>query len=113
MPDCIFCQIVEGKSPAEVEYEDTQILAFWDVHPHAPIDILVIPKKHIDSLTALKENEANLAGKMLWVAKTVAEKKRLEAGYRLVINCGQHAGQVVNHLHLHLLGGKSLGPMVS
>ena len=110
--NCIFCKIASKESPAEIEYEDADVIAFWDVHPKAPTHILIIPKKHIPSLNELSEVDYGLVAKMIAAAKMVASKKNLEQdGYRLCINNGSSSGQVVNHLHMHLLGGKKLAQM--
>lgn len=110
MENCIFCQIATKESPADLEYEDSEVVAFWDVNPKAPVHILIVPIKHIPSITMLSETDAPLIGKMVMVAKHLAEKKGIaEDGYRLVFNAGRHSGQVVDHIHLHLLGGKILG----
>lgn len=110
MDNCIFCGIASKQSPAELEYEDGEIVAFGDISPKAPVHILIVPKKHISSVTELKPEDAPLIGKMVMVAKQLAVKKGIsEDGYRLVFNAGKHSGQVVDHIHLHLLGGKVLG----
>jgi histidine triad (HIT) family protein len=112
MDECIFCKIVNGKSPAEIEYEDTEILAFRDINPSAPTHILIIPKKHIGSLNDITEADESLMGKILLAVKQIAQKRNLvDNGYRVVINCGPNAGQIVNHLHFHLLGGKKFSGM--
>lgn len=102
---CIFCHIIERRLPAEIIYEDKEITIFKDVNPAAPVHLLIVPKKHIDSLNALKEKDADLIKKMVLVAKMIAEKQGIQNGYRLMINNGREAGQVVYHLHMHLLGG--------
>lgn len=110
MEKCIFCAIGSKQSPAELEYEDAEIVAFRDINPKAPTHILIVPKKHITSVTELTDQDAPLVGKMILVAKRLAEEKGIsEDGYRLVMNAGKHSGQVVDHIHLHLLGGKILG----
>ena len=110
MENCIFCQIASKESPADLEYEDSEVVAFWDVNPKAPVHILIVPVKHIPSIAVLSETDTPLIGKMVIVAKHLAEKKGIsEDGYRLVFNAGHHSGQVVDHIHLHLLGGKILG----
>ena len=107
--DCIFCQIAKGESPAEVEYEDPEIIGFWDINPKAPVHILIVPKKHIESVEEIKEEDLSMFGKMFVAARAIAHKKNLpENGYRLVINYGRNSGMVIEHLHLHLLGGKPL-----
>ena len=110
MDTCIFCGIASKQSPGELEYEDDEIVAFRDINPKAPVHILIVPKKHISSVTELTEDDAPLIGKMVLVAKKLAVEKGIsEDGYRLVMNAGKHSGQVVDHIHLHLLGGKILG----
>ncbi len=107
--DCIFCQIVDGKIPGDILYQDGEVLAFRDINPQAPVHLLIIPKKHIASLAELTEKEIPLMGRMVSVANQLAEGEDVsESGYRLVINCGKEGGQLVPHLHLHLLGGRQL-----
>ena len=109
---CIFCDIAQGKSPANIEYQDDRVIAFWDIQPKAPVHVLVVPKDHIRSINEALDVHAELLGWMQLVARRVAEKKNLTGdGYRLVINSGRHSGQIVDHLHLHLLGGRQLGAM--
>lgn len=112
VPSCIFCEIGQRKSPAEIEYEDDLIVAFWDTNPQAPVHILISPKEHIKSLVDMDMTHADLLGKMVVAAKQLAEKKKIDQnGYRIVINTGPHSGQIVEHFHIHLLGGKELGPL--
>ena len=106
--DCIFCKIARGEIPANKVYEDEEFVAFRDINPQAPTHILVIPKKHIESLSDVKEEDRELLGKLLWVAKKVAQELNLKKGYRLVINTGPDGGQEVLHLHVHLLGGRAM-----
>lgn len=107
--DCIFCDIVAGKIPSEIIYQDEEVVAFRDINPQAPTHLLIIPKKHIPSLTHLSEAELPLIGHMVNVANQLAKKEGIfEKGYRLAINCGEQGGQLVPHLHLHLLGGRRL-----
>ena len=107
--DCIFCQIVDGKIPSDTVYQDDEVLAFRDINPRAPVHLLVIPKKHVASLNQLTEKEMPLMGRMVSVANQLAKREGIsESGYRLVINCGREGGQLVPHLHLHLLGGRQL-----
>ncbi|WP_411814519.1 histidine triad nucleotide-binding protein [Dehalococcoides mccartyi] len=107
---CIFCQIVKGEIPAQIVYKDEDLVAFKDINPQSPVHILIIPRRHIANLTELDEADSELAGKMILLAgKLVREMDISESGYRLVINSGREGGQVVNHLHLHLLGGRQLG----
>ncbi len=109
MEDCVFCKIVAGKLPSKVVYQDDEILAFHDIHPMAPTHILIIPKKHTPSLAELPDAEACLIGVMTKVANRLAMEAGIaEKGYRLVISSGREGGQVVPHLHMHLLGGRRL-----
>ncbi len=114
MADCIFCKIVNKEIPATVVYEDEDIFAFNDINPHAPIHVLVIPKKHIASLAEVSAEDGELLGKIQLAAVRIAELLGIEkAGYRLLTNSGPDSGQEVAHLHYHLLGGKFLGPFWS
>ena len=107
--DCIFCQIVAGKVPSEILYRDEEVIAFRDINPQAPIHLVIIPKKHIPSLADLSEAESSLIGHMVNTANQLARKEGIsEDGYRLAINCGKEGGQLVPHLHMHLLGGQKL-----
>lgn len=107
--DCIFCQIAAGKVPSNILYQDEEVIAFRDINPLAPTHLLIIPKRHIPSLAHLSEAELSLIGHMVDVANQLAKKEGIaEKGYRLVINCGEQGGQLVPHLHMHLLGGKRL-----
>ncbi len=111
--DCIFCKIADGEIPGDVVYRDEEIIAFRDISPQAPTHILVIPRKHIDSLTQLDEADYHLIGKIVKVANQLAEEEGVaEKGYRVAINCGKQGGQAVPHLHLHLLAGRQLRPTV-
>ncbi len=108
---CIFCDIGAGKSPANIEFEDNKVIAFWDVDPKSPIHILITPKDHL-TWKDLSVNYLSTLGWMDVIASRIAEKKNLsEDGYRLVLNNGPHGGQIVEHIHLHLLGGRQLGAM--
>ena len=107
MAACVFCEIVARRSPANIEYEDDEILAFQDIYPKAPIHLLVIPKRHVESVMTLVPEDAPLVGRMVLAAKRIGEARGLaERGYRLAIHCGPEGGQVVYHLHLHFLGGR-------
>ena len=107
--DCIFCQIASGKLAAEIRYQDAEVVAFKDINPQAPVHLLIIPKRHIPSLAELTEVDLPLMGQLVQVANQLAEEEGLvENGYRLAINYGKWGGQVVPHLHLHLLGGRAL-----
>ncbi len=107
--DCIFCQIVAGKVPSEILYQDEEVIAFRDINPQAPIHLVIIPKRHIPSLTHLSEEDLPLMGRMVNIANQLAKREGIaESGYRLAINCGKEGGQLVPHLHMHLLGGRRL-----
>jgi len=105
--DCLFCKIAAGEIPSQKVYEDEDVLAFSDISPVAPLHVLIIPKKHIESLAALSDDDSLLASKMLFCARDIAREKGFaEDGYRVVTNCGARAGQSVKHIHLHLLAGR-------
>jgi len=110
LKDCIFCKIAGGEIPAEVVYEDEQVVAFNDLNPVAPVHILLIPRLHIPSFDDIKPEHKELMGHLAWVAGELARQKNInEGGYRLIMNCGRDGGQEIFHLHFHLLGGKPLG----
>ncbi|MBA7636302.1 Purine nucleoside phosphoramidase [subsurface metagenome] len=107
--DCIFCKIVAGEIPSEFLYQDEEVIAFRDINPIAPTHLLIVSKKHIPSLLHLTDAEAPLIGHMVTVANQLAREHGVaDSGYRLVINCGKEGGQLVPHLHMHLLGGRVL-----
>jgi histidine triad (HIT) family protein len=106
--DCLFCKIAAKKIPAKMVYEDSQIFAFEDIGPKAPIHLLICPRKHIASLADATDDDQSALGKMQIVAAKLARERNLAGGYRTVINTGPDAGQSVSHVHLHLLGGRSL-----
>jgi len=106
--NCLFCKIVEGSIPSTAVYQDEQCYAFADLHPQAPVHVLVAPLEHIASLAEGEEGDRALFGHLLWVAAQIARAKGLARGYRVVINTGPDGGQTVDHLHVHLLGGRSL-----
>lgn len=108
MTDCIFCKIIAGEIPSKKAYEDEEILAFYDITPHAPIHILVVPKQHIESLDAITAETAPIVGKIALVIKKIAGEQGLDKGYRVITNIGEHGAQSVKHLHFHILGGKQL-----
>ena len=109
MSDCLFCKIVEGTIPARKVFEDESVIAFHDIQPQAPVHLLVIPKKHIASMNDCQADDAALLGHTLLSAQRVAKEAGLaDSGYRLVNNCGSDAGQVVFHIHWHILGGEKL-----
>ncbi|MBC8117849.1 MAG: histidine triad nucleotide-binding protein [Candidatus Saccharimonas sp.] len=105
----IFQKIIDREIPADIVYEDDQSLAFRDIHPQAPTHVLIIPKRRIPSLATATDEDAALLGHLLLVARKLAGQFGLTNGYRAVVNCGPDGGQSVDHLHVHLLGGRALG----
>jgi len=103
--DCLFCKIINKEIPADIVYEDEKFLAFKDINPQAPIHVLIIPKKHIPSVDHLEVNDKDLMGELILIAQKIAREKKLK-GYKLIINVGREGGQVIDHLHLHLLSGR-------
>ncbi|MEN1727889.1 MAG: histidine triad nucleotide-binding protein [Pseudomonadota bacterium] len=109
MPDDLFLKIVNREIPADIVFENDEILAFRDVNPQAPTHILIIPKRRIPTINDLQDDDALLTGRMILAAREIAASEGLaEDGYRLVFNCNGHGGQTVFHIHLHLLGGRPL-----
>lgn len=107
--DCLFCKIIAGEIPSVKVYEDEDLYAFRDIDPKAPTHILVIPKKHIDSVNQLDEENVHIVSKAFMTLKTLAVQEGIdESGYRIVVNTLKDGGQSVGHLHFHLLGGRSL-----
>jgi histidine triad (HIT) family protein len=112
MGDCIFCKIIEGTIPSKKVYEDDLVLAFHDIQPAAPVHILLIPKKHFASMNDATGEDWEIIGHLHKVAQQVAKEQGVdESGYRLVNNCGPNAGQIVFHLHYHLIAGAKLAPL--
>jgi histidine triad (HIT) family protein len=110
MSDCLFCRIIDGEIPSDVIYESDTALAFRDINPQAPTHVLVIPRKHVSTINDIGEDDQPLVGSLFTAAKEIAATEGLaDDGYRVVMNCGEGAGQSVFHIHLHLLGGRSLG----
>lgn len=109
MQNCLFCKIVNKEVPAEIVYEDDKFIAFNDIKPVTPVHLLIIPKKHIPSINHLELRDKELIGGLFLVTQKIARAERVDkTGYRLIFNIGKDAGQTVDHLHLHLLGGKKL-----
>jgi len=107
--DCIFCKIIEGKIPSQIVYKDEKIIAFRDIHPMAPVHLLIVPTQHIAQVNDVTVGDECSMGHLFTTARLLAEKEGIaEGGYRLVVNTGNQAGQSVQHLHMHLLGGKTL-----
>ena len=113
MNDCLFCKIIKGEIPSNKVYEDDEILAFHDINPATPIHILVVPKKHIESLAHLEKEDEVLVGKIYGVINKIAEEQGFkDEGFRVIVNCGENGGQEVMHLHFHILAGKRLGEKI-
>ena len=109
----IFGKIIRGEAPADIVFQDELVTAFRDINPAASTHILIVPNKYIPTVNDVQEEDEQLLGRMIRVAKQLAEQEGIaENGYRLIINCNQHGGQEVYHLHLHLIGGRPLGPMI-
>lgn len=107
--DCIFCKIAAGAFDTQFVYQDEELVAFRDINPQAPIHILIIPRRHIPQIRQLQGSDEKLVGRMILTAIEIAEQEQIaESGYRIVINCGENGGQEVDHIHLHLLGGRKM-----
>lgn len=108
MSNCIFCKIASKEISADIVYEDDNMIAFNDIDPQAPVHVLIIPKKHIESMDTVSQNDCVLLGDILYKVKEIAASVGLENGYRIVNNCGEDGLQTVKHLHFHLLGGRKM-----
>lgn len=109
MSNCIFCKIATGDIPATILYQDDLVVAFDDINPQAPIHKIIIPRKHIATLNEVTNQEASLVGHMLHTASTIAKQLNIaDNGYRVLMNCNNHGGQTVFHIHAHLLGGRQM-----
>ena len=110
MTDCLFCKIRDGEIKGDIVYQDDDVLAFNDVNPQAPVHVLIIPKKHIPTVNDVTAEDENVMGKLFAAAKTIAAQLGVsDDGYRLVVNCNETAGQVVFHIHMHMLAGRNMG----
>lgn len=110
MEDCIFCKIIKGEIPSEKLYEDENVLAFYDINPEAPIHFLVIPKKHLENVNEITEDNSDLVGKIFVVINKLTKELGIDkTGFRVISNTGEDGGQTVKHLHFHVLGKKKLG----
>ena len=110
MSECLFCRIIEGEIPSTKVYENEYVYAFEDINPVAPVHVLIVPKKHIDSVMDLTEEDAEYINEIFKAVKEIARIKDVaDDGFRLINNCGEHGGQTVYHLHFHMIGGKKLG----
>jgi len=109
MKECFFCKIANNEIPAEIIYQDKDVFAFKDIHPLAPVHILIIPKKHISRISDIKDEDEALMGKIILTAKKIADSLEIsKSGYKLLFRVGRHGGQEVEHVHLHLIGGSPL-----
>jgi len=102
---CIFCLILARELPGEILYEDEDLAVIKDINPEAPVHLLIITKKHYDSLNSLDEKTAQIGAKMFLTAKRMAEAQGIQSGYKVMVHCGREAGQLIRHLHMHLMGG--------
>jgi histidine triad (HIT) family protein len=109
MDICIFCKIIKGELPATIVYQDAEITAFRDIHPVAPTHLLLVPNKHITSVNEVEAEDEPVLGRLFSLARQLAKQEKIdEKGYRLIVNTGPHGGQVVFHLHMHLMGGQRM-----
>jgi histidine triad (HIT) family protein len=109
MGDCIFCKIINGEIPSKKLYEDDKVYAFYDINPEAPVHFLVIPKEHIESANELNDNNVNIVSYIFTIINKLTKELNIsDKGYRIVNNCGEDGGQTVQHIHFHVLGGRSL-----
>ena len=107
MPECLFCRIVAHQSPADIVYEDDDVVAFKDIYPKAPIHLLIVPRRHIESISGLEPEDAQLIGRCFVAARRLAEMTGFaERGYRVSVNCGPEGGQVIYHVHFHFMAGR-------
>ena len=110
MTDCLFCRIVRRDCPADIEYEDADVLAFKDIYPKAPVHLLIIPKRHIASVAEMEAGDTDVLGRCLLAARRIGEAKGFgERGYRVTVHCGPEGGQLVYHIHFHFLAGRRAG----
>jgi histidine triad (HIT) family protein len=112
MSDCLFCKIVHGEIPCNKVYEDDEVLAFHDINPVAPVHFMIVPKLHLVSLAVAEDSHAALLGRLLLLAPKLAKEQGLDNGFRTVINTGKGGGQEIFHLHIHVIGGGNIPPMV-
>lgn len=109
MSDCLFCKIIAGEIPSTAVYEDDTTYAFRDINPQAPVHVLVVPRQHLDRVSSASPADEAMLGHLLLVAAEIARQEGIsDAGYRLVVNCGEHGQQAVEHLHIHVIGGRQM-----
>jgi histidine triad (HIT) family protein len=106
--NCLFCKIVDGQIPSTAVFEDDLVYAFADLHPQAPVHVLIVPREHIASIEETDQSKQAVLGRLQWAAAQIARDRGLRNGYRIVVNTGEDGGQTVDHLHLHLLGGRAM-----
>jgi histidine triad (HIT) family protein len=106
--NCVFCNIVDGQIPSTAVFEDDLVYAFADLHPQAPVHVLIVPREHIASMQETDQSKQAILGRLHWAAAEIARRRGLGNGYRVVVNTGEDGGQTVDHLHLHLLGGRPM-----
>jgi histidine triad (HIT) family protein len=112
MNDCLFCKIIAGEIPCSKVYENEKVLAFRDIHPQAPVHILVVPKTHINGASDVTAENSRLVSDCFEAIAEIAKQEKLDAGYRVVNNCGVNAGQTVMHIHFHILAGEVMGEKI-
>ena len=113
MIDDVFCKIVNKELKTDIIFENDDLIAFNDIHPQAPVHVLIVPRKHFVDLSEAGRDDAELIGKLILAAESIARKLNLDKkGYRLIVNKGEHGGQLVPHFHIHLLGGRRLGAKI-
>ncbi len=113
MSDCLFCNIANRKQASTILFENSELVAIRDINPKAATHLLIIPKRHIESLAATHEDDSSLLGRLLYQVKLLAQQEGVDqSGYKVIINTGRHGGQVVDHLHIHLLGGEPIRGIV-
>jgi histidine triad (HIT) family protein len=112
MDDCLFCRIIRGEIPCREVYQDEEVLAFHDINPVAPVHFMLVPKLHLDSLAEAGDAHTALLGRMMLLAPRLAKEQGLDHGFRTVINTGKGGGQEIFHLHIHIIGGGNIPPMV-
>ncbi len=113
MTGCIFCKIIQGQIPSEIVYEDDNVVAFRDINPQARIHIVIVPRKHINPMNEINEGQAKIFSDIFLAAKKIAVQQKIgQRGFRMIVNVGPDAGQEIEHLHFHLLGGEKLGKLV-
>ena len=113
MSDTLFAKIVRGELDADIVYQDDLVTAFRDIHPQAPTHVLIVPNDPIPTASDVSSEDEAALGRLFIAAREIAEREGLEEGYRLIVNCKEHGGQEIYHLHMHLIGGRPLGPMLS